>query len=124
MTDPELAVLAGAITTGGGAILAIARWAVGLWAQVRREDIEATRETAAAQRLDAQRSDEAQRADGARIREALVEQAKSNAAVIGTIGKLMIKIDTLIEWRERTPPPDETPSERRRRNARTKLDGD
>jgi hypothetical protein len=119
MTEPELAVLASAITAGCAAFAAFAKWAVGQWATVRREDIVATRDTAAAQRADTTAAVSAQRADGARMVEALLEQAKSNTAVIGKMGELMTKLDTLVEWRERTPVEgypvvDEHSSERRR----------
>lgn len=121
MTDAQIGILASAITGGLSALALFLRWAVGVWATVRREDILSTKETAAAQRADAARIDEAQRADGAVMRQALVEQAKSNIAVMGAIREVVLKIDTLVEWRERTPvegypvpAPDEHPSERRR----------
>lgn len=116
------------IIGGGGALAAFVmflRWAVTMWATVRREDIAATAATAAAVR-----------ADGARMVEALLAQARSNAELGGTISasnvelagrieKLTMKLDTLVEWRERTPVEgyeaprlgDETPSERSRRRA-------
>lgn len=88
MTDPELAIL----TAAGGTIVAFARWAVGLWATVRREGIEAAK-LAAAQTS----------ADSERMVQALIEQARSNAELAGKLEALSDKLDTLLGLRERTP---------------------
>lgn len=111
MTDAELALL----TAAGGTLAALGRWAVGLWAAVRREDIMATKETAALQR-----------AESGRMVEALLEQARSNATLAGKLEGLAAKLDMLLDWpRERTPVEghcdadleSERTAERRRRTA-------
>jgi hypothetical protein len=106
MTEAELVTL---ITAAGAAIAGGARWALRLWATVRREAIAAAKEASAAQR-----------ADNERMIQALLEQARSNAQLAGRIDQLTTKLDTLVEWRDRTPVEgypavDEHPSERRNR---------
>lgn len=88
MTAEELAV----VTTAGGGLAWFMRWAVALWATVRREEVEASKAIAAERR-----------AEGERMIEALLAQARSNAELGGKLDKLTLKIDTLVEWRERTP---------------------
>lgn len=106
MTDGELTAL---ITAGVGGFAGFCRWAIRLWATVRREGIVAAKEAAAHQR-----------ADSERMVSALLEQVKSNAMLAGKLDQLSEKIELLVEWRDRTPiempaPTDEHPSERRRR---------
>jgi len=118
LTDTQLVAL---ITAGAGGLVAFLRWVVIVWATIRREDISAAKENATLQR-----------ADGARMVDALLAQTRSNAELAGTlersnailvgrIDQLTLKLDTLVEWRERTPVEghplqvtDEHPSERRR----------
>lgn len=118
MNDTALTALIG--TGGGTVVIAFLRWAVTLWATIRREELEAAKANAVAQR-----------ADGSRMVEALLAQATSNAALAGSLqqsnailgGKLdhlSDKLDLLVDLRERTPvempaPTEEHPSERRRR---------
>lgn len=109
MTETELIAL---ITAAGTAIGAGLRWALRLWAQIRREEMDAAR-IAGAQVS----------ADHVRMVEALIGQARSMAELGGRIDALGTKLDTLVDWhwRERTPVEgypvavdDEHPSERRR----------
>ena len=113
-----------ALFTGGGgaAILKFLHWAISLWATIRREELTAAKQNA-----------EAQRADGARMVEALLAQARSNAELggaieranvmlIGKIENLSVRLDTIADWRERTPVEGvpvmrDPPSETRRRTA-------
>lgn len=96
MTEPELAV----VSAAGAGLGWIFRWAVALWATVRREEVEASKVTAAAQR-----------AESGRMVEALLAQARSNAELGGTIERSKVelagKFDQLAakidDWRERTP---------------------
>lgn len=109
MTEPELLALIGG---AGTAIAAGLRWALRLWATVRREDIEAAR-TAAAMVS----------ADHRQMIDALIAQARSMAELGGKIETLAARLDTLVEWRDRTPvegyavPID--PEDDRRRRAQT-----
>lgn len=93
--DAEIIAL---ITAAGGAIAGGLRWALRLWATVRRE------------------TSAAQRADNERMIDALLQQARSNAALGGKIDELTTKLDTLVAWRDRTPVEaitDETSGRRR-----------
>lgn len=78
-----------ALITATGAVLAatlkLIHWAVKEWASVRREAIKAEAEAAAEQRAHNERLLELQRGDNARMREALLEQARSNAALVGKL---------------------------------------
>jgi len=122
MTDTELATLA---TAAGGALVAFCRWAVRLWATVRREAIDAAKAAAARREAFEAGVAAAQRADNERMVEALLEQARSNTAlagaVVGKLDQLATKLDTLVDWRDRQPPLDE--DELRRRRARTAPNG-
>jgi len=117
MTDPELALLGGgAGTTIVAGCIAFARWAMALWATVRREDIATAKETAALQRAESARMVEAL-LESARSNEALAgEHAKSIALLCGKLDLLAARIDS-IGWREQTPveiPALREPSERNR----------
>lgn len=101
MTEAELVTL---VTAAGTAAAAGLRWAVRLWAAVRREAIAASKEAAAQQR-----------ADNERMIEALLAQARSNAELAGKLDQLATKLDTIVEWRERTPTDFEEPPSRRAR---------
>jgi len=72
------------ITAAGGALVAFCRWAVRLWATVRREAIEAARQASAQQR-----------ADNERMVEALVGQARSNEMLAGKLELVASKLDTI-----------------------------
>lgn len=78
-----------ALITAGGAVLAatfkLMHWAVKEWASVRREAIRAEAEAAAQQRAHNDRLLELQRADNAEMREALLEQARSNTALLAKL---------------------------------------
>lgn len=137
MTEPELAVLGAA----GGGFAWILRWAVGLWAEIRREDIKATKESRAEELASAKESRQATREDGAKMVAALLHQAKSNEQVAagqehsttvlsGKIDTLCMKLDTLVEWRERTPvelpavPSEDSKPRRQLRGYRSPKPGD
>lgn len=142
MNDTALNAIAG--TGGIGAALVtlflFARWVVTLWATIRREELAAAKENSANQR-----------ADGLRMTEALLTQARSNAELAGAfqrsnaelaasversnaelvnrVDQLWTRLDTIFEWRQRTPvegvpiPGDEpirrdSPSEQRRKQQR------
>jgi hypothetical protein len=89
MTEPELVAL---ITAGGTALAAGLRWALKLWATVRREAIAAAAASAA------QAS-----ADHRQMIDALIAQARSMAELGGRIEALGARLDTLVEWRDRSP---------------------
>lgn len=129
MAEVDLAqtIVAIAGTLGGGGLV---RWIVGVWREVRREGFAQAKETATQQR-----------ADNERMVAALLANERSNAQLAGAVqtafadfagkfGALATKLDTLLEWRERTPvegfervdPPSREPSEPRRR-ARTPAQG-
>lgn len=91
------------LSSAGLAIGAGLRWALRLWAEVRREQIVADK-LAAERAIEAQKSVSAQASrDHQRMVEALVDQARSMAELGGQIHALATKLDTLVEWRERTP---------------------
>jgi hypothetical protein len=97
--SPELITLLGAV---GTALLAFARWALRLWAQVRREQMAAA-ERAAERAIEAQKAVAAQAsADHQRMIAALIGQAESMAH-LGVYPPISTKLDTLVDWRERTP---------------------
>lgn len=89
MTEAELIAL---ITAAGAAVAAGLRWALRLWATVRREAI-AAQAAAAAQAS----------ADHRQMIDALIAQARSMAELGGKIESLAGRLDMLVEWRERTP---------------------
>lgn len=100
MTATELL---GILSSAGLAIGAGLRWALRLWATVRREQMEADK--AAAERgIEAHRAVAAQASlDHQRMVEALVTQARSMAELGGKIDTLATKLETIADWRERTP---------------------
>ena len=85
VSDAIITALIGA----GGAVFAgflkLIHWAVKEWASVRREAIKADAEAAAQQRAHNDRLLELQRADNAEMREALLEQARSNTALLAKL---------------------------------------
>ena len=127
MSDPELATFASLLGGAGLAIAGVARWAVALWATIRREEAFAAREDAKLKREADLRSVERQISSIDRIA-ALVDdhtakdlaaQAEVRMAVVRVEAKLDAKINAQLDaletaWRERTPA-DETPSQRNRR---------
>lgn len=128
MTDVEV------ITNGGGivAVLAFLRWAVGLWATVRREDIDATTKSATADRESGARQVDRQVAAidriNATVNEHTTRDLEAQAVVREAVARVEAKFDAAIDWLERTPPPgdvdlDRPPSERRRRRLRTVPEG-
>lgn len=102
MTEAELVAI---ITAAGTAIAAGLRWALRLWATVRREAIVA--QAAAA----AQAS-----ADHRQMIEALIAQARGMAELGGKIESLAGRLDMLVEWRERTPVDPDDDHRRHRTN--------
>jgi hypothetical protein len=118
VNDTQIIVLAlGALGSAGTAIVVFLRWAVTQWTTVRREDIEATKATAAAQR-----------AESGRMVDALLAQATSNAVLggrieasnallTGKLGELALRLDTVLDSRDFDDRRDErrSPSETRRR---------
>jgi hypothetical protein len=124
------------IGAAGGGAAALGRWALRLWATVRREGVLAATPQAAKREAFEAAVANAARADNARMVEALVEQARSNAALTGELAKsnailggnldtVSGKIDLLAEAREWTPVEghpvepftDERPLSERRRTA-------
>jgi hypothetical protein len=110
-----------------------ARWAVQQWTTVRRETIAAA--AAAAERREnfETKIATAARTDNERMVGALLEQARSNAALageharsttqlVGKLDQLATKLDTLVDWRDRTPAPIDD-EEARRRSRRTAPNG-
>lgn len=94
------------IVGGGGALAALVwflRWAVTLWATVRREDIVATAATAAAYAAQGERMISALQAQATSNAVLAGRIEASNAMLIGELNKLAIKLETLVDWRDRTP---------------------
>lgn len=114
------------ITGVAGLLVPLGRWALKLWAEVRREGIQAAIVSAA--RREAFETAAAARAEATseRMIEALLEQAQSSTAMAGKLDQLSRRLDDFL--RENTPvepipiprPRDDTPSERRKRT-RTPL---
>lgn len=97
MTDGEIfAAVAALATAAGGGVMTLGRWLGGVWRDIRREEIAAAKETAAAQRAGEQR-----------MVDALIKQAESNGALAIAQTHLGHKIDglssQLYELAERTP---------------------
>jgi hypothetical protein len=84
MSDAAITALIGAAGAVLTAIGAFARWALQLWAQVRREGIVA-----------AQAESAHQREDNDRMINALLEQARSNTQLAGKLELVASKLDTL-----------------------------
>lgn len=138
MTEPELAV----VSAAGAGLGWIVRWAVGLWAEVRREDIASRKDAAIAAAAAAKEAAEIAKETNATMVGALLAQAKSNEQLAGEhargtlmlsgkIDALLVKLDTIAEWRERTPVEgvpiedfsSERPSSRPRQRLRTVPQG-
>lgn len=87
METPDIAIITGA---GGGlaALAALGRWAVGLWATVRREGIEATRVLTERQIAAAAAAAALARADNERMVSALLASATAQTALAGKIDQL------------------------------------
>ena len=131
MTEIVATVLA--TLGGGGAVLAFCRWAIQQWAGVRRETIAAAAKAAERRETFETALATAARADNERMVDALLEQARSNAALageharsttqlVGKLDQLATKLDTLVDWRDRTPAPMDE-DERQRRSRRTAPNG-
>jgi hypothetical protein len=88
-----------ALITASGAVLAgflkLTHWAVKEWASVRREAIKAEAEAAAQQRAHNDRLLELQREDNAEMREALLEQARSNTALLAKLDVIADGLEAL-----------------------------
>ena len=84
MSDAVIAAIIGGIGTALTGLGALIRWAVKVWAQVRREAIKADREEAALQREEA-----------ARNRDALIEQARSGATLVSSNAMLAGTVNEL-----------------------------
>lgn len=104
MTDTQ-AIIA-LVTAAAGGLVGFAKWALSLWAAVRREAIAAAKETAVNSREDNEKRTAA-----------LIEQAKANVVLAERIDELGGKLDTAFAKMERWQ--DSGPvSDRRRRAAR------
>lgn len=100
MTDLE----SGAVATGLVTALGVfARWAVRLWAQVRRETIEADDKRAAQQRQFDLEGRQALHASNERMTQALIAQATAQTQLAGEISSLREQLDR-IEWRSENTP--------------------
>jgi hypothetical protein len=89
MNETELVTL---LTAAGTAVAAGLRWALRLWATVRREAIVAAAASAAQASADHQR-----------MVDALIEQARGMAELGGKIEALAARLDAFVERREHTP---------------------
>jgi len=86
--SPELIAL---ITAFFGGVAAIARWAIRLWAEVRREGIATAKEAAMHAR-----------ADNERMVQALLESARAQTTLAGKIDQLPAMLElVLVGWRDR-----------------------
>ena len=84
MDTPDLAI----ITGGGAGLAALGRWAVGLWATVRRESMDTAKLVSERQIAAAAAAAAIQRADNERMVSALLESAKAQTALAGKIDQL------------------------------------
>ncbi len=122
MTDQEIG-LATTVLTGAGAGLAIVtRWAVALWATIRREDIAAAKEAATLKREADARMSERHLAAMDRLAimvdDHTAKDLAAQAEVKIVVARIDAKLDAVIDWRERTPvPPIEESASTRRRTA-------
>lgn len=105
LSDAEIGT---AITALIGGLAALGRWAVRLWATVRRETIEADDKRAARQREYDLEGRQALNASNERMTQALIAQATSSTTLAGEIKTLREQLDR-IEWRELTPVGDAVP---------------
>jgi hypothetical protein len=109
MDTPDIALIGGA---GGGlaALAALGRWAVGLWATVRREGMEATKVLAERQIAAAAAAAALARADNERMVGALLESAKAQTSLAGKIDQLPEMLALVIaEARNQRSEPFERP---------------
>jgi len=135
VTSAELAILASIATGIGAGLLAFSRWAVGLWAQIRREDIAATTARATADRdADARQSDRQVAAIdriAATVNDHTARDIAAQAEVKQAVVRVEAKVDAALDWQERTPvgdvgddrPPSEYSERRPRRRLRTVPEG-
>lgn len=87
MTDGEIATaVAGVLTAAGGSVLGLGRWLGGVWRDIRREEIAAAKESAAAQR-----------AQTDRMVDAMVESSRASATLSGKVDALGDRIAHLFE---------------------------
>lgn len=92
MTDGEIvAAIVASLGSAGAGVVALGRWFGTIWRDVRREEIAAARESAAAQRADANRTIEVQ-----------LEQAAATAALSARVDNIPSRVAELL-WREHTP---------------------
>lgn len=108
---------------GGGSLLMLGRWAMKLWADVRRETIVATAARQKEQIDAAKEARNEQREMNEKMVHALLEQTRSNTALEHSNRELGGKLDALVrrlddlEWRntpvEGVPIADPTPIPRR-----------
>jgi len=129
VTDGEITLAASVLSGAGIGLAAVTRWAVSLWATIRREDIAQQKENATLKREADARLVERQIQSIDRISQLVDEHtAKDLAAaadVKATIVRVEAKVDAALDWRERFTPvemqavdpyaADRPPSERRDR---------
>jgi hypothetical protein len=110
MSDAVVTALIAAIGEVLAAGLELIHWAVKEWASVRREAMKAEAEVAAEQRTHNERLLELQRADNARMREALLERARSNTALLGKLDVIAGGLEALRADRSEPRPSNSGPS--------------
>lgn len=92
MTDTQAII--SLITAAAGGIGVFLKWALGIWATIRREEMVAAKEAAALVREDNEKRTAA-----------LIEQAKANTVLAERIDELGGKLDTVLTalqgWQER-----------------------
>lgn len=109
-----------ALAAAGAALLAFARWALGLWATIRREDISAAKDRAALDREAAIRVTDRQIAAidriAAQVSDHTARDIAAQAEVKEAVVRLEAKVDTVLDWQERTTPAPEDRSSRTSRS--------
>jgi hypothetical protein len=108
VTDAEIGLATTLLTAAGGSLAVVTRWAVGLWATIRREDIAATKESAALKREQDARLVERQIATIDRVAilvdEHTARDLAAQAEVKQAIVRVEAKVDSALDWRERFTP--------------------
>lgn len=89
-----MATVVASLASAGGGVVALGRWFGSIWRDIRREEIAAARENAAAQRADANRTIEV-----------LLEHASTTAALKAHVENIPSQVAALL-WRDHgvTPP--------------------
>lgn len=117
MTDGEITIATSLMSGAGIGLAAVTRWAVALWATIRREDIAATKESATLKREQDARLVERQIATIDRVAIMVDEHTARDLAAQAEVKQAIVRLEAKFDardWYERTPAPPEDNSQRRR----------